>query len=1010
MKLKYILICFFIYSHGSLACEMVSPARHINPDSTEGGLVSSKAKVAPSAYIGYNVKVCDSAWVDGNAKVLDQAMIKGNAWVREFSTVKDRAVIDEHAVLWGNQGFPVLVEGDAHIFGNARIMAGTKISDQSRVYGNVSLTSSQVMGKARVCEKFDLKNETLGDDYFCPQGAYTISNTDVELLSYDLEKINPMKGILKFRFNGYPIVEDASKFKVWLNEELLDSLSIDVRKGTLEVNSYGVELDGINKVALEGVDIYGKVIFLEETEFILGSGVKELTLGEDKGIQDPGLEAKVFYTYDSRTFTGDFEYINGGIRLLNIPQGTIQDDIGVDISGVGDLLYFSDSYNSISSMPSEIDVYSYPEFIDNDLSLTGNLANWDVNHPELVSSESAGDSTHARLYAPEVGSLIVGKRVRLSDSDGGLRLEFSLPSPNKLLVGPLATLEVVIISLLDKRLERRVYQAGVDSITEDHLTIGSLNKGGDYIVFLRLSGAGWKTNENYVLKRASKPKATLTFNPYHFEVENGGEKFQESVLPETEFSEIANCFDNKYKVRTANFKHYFDDDFKFFSAGDLKNLASHIKMNRIFGEMTGTNILRKNLTLTLVVFQNGVKFGEFPLSKCAKEFLELDKSKKKFHYGRRINFVSYLFAIPFQSLKFLDVSTGSKVKIALKALWLDEDDIVQSLLSDEKELRILVSTNRGKKIFGGLDTYDTPRYGMLRTGGDKWLLPSVSRKTEEILDANPSWGLNDGSKLNGGKFKPHKEHKTGTDIDIGNDFNFLSIESFANVDESKRKKIWLNQLSQIERFLSNVQDDYPYFENIFLTRELTLIDKKTDEKVVKIDPRFVDSYFENRCFNGRFISLRMNKEDRSLLTHSTGHHDHLHISFNDVEDVSGAITLIKSLEPSKETYSFDRIAITYDANKLKLSPHDNKDSLFKDKAILWRVQDGEGYGNFDLQIDYGFWQNGLVKYNHERPTFNSSNIYWLYATIADTTNGGCVEYKAKFKINDDKKINVIEVL
>ncbi|MFA7614702.1 MAG: hypothetical protein WCY48_10740 [Candidatus Caldatribacteriota bacterium] len=943
---------------------------------------------------------------------MDRAIIQGNAWIKEFSTVKGNAVVGDNVVVWGNQGYPVVIEGEALVYENARILAGTRISGQSNVYGNVSLTSSEVSEKARVCEKFDLKNEMLEDDYFCPQGAYTISKTTAELLSYDLEKINPMKGFLKFKFNGHSIVEDASKFKVWLNGELLDSISINQRKGILEVNTYGVELDGINKVVLEGVDIYGKVIFLEETEFILGSGFKDLSLGVDnKGIQDSGLEAKLTYKYDSRGFTGEFEYIAGGIRLLNIPQGAIQDDIGVEISGVGDLLYFSESYNSISSMPSEIDVYSYPEFIDNDLSLTGNLANWDVSHPEMVFSESVGDSTQARLNAPDVGRLVVGKRVRLLDSDGGLRVELSLPSPNKLLIGPLATLEVVIISLRDKRLEQRVYQTGIDSITEDRLTIGSLNKGGDYIVFLRLSGAGWKSEENYVLKRVSKPKATLTFRPYHFEVENKSAEPLDNKLPMTDFSNVVECSNQKYNLTSGHFSYYFDNEFKFLSAGELKDLAYTVSENRIFGEMSGTNIPRKNLTLTLAIFQGGVKFGEFPLSKCAKEFLSQDMSEKSFSYGRKTNFVSYLFAIPFESLKLLHVSNGSKVKIALKAEWVNEEGIFQSQFSDEKELTILVSTNRGKKIFGGIDTYDTPKKGMLRTGGDKWLLPSVSKKTEEILDANPTWGLNDGSKLNGGRFKPHEEHRVGTDIDIGNDFNFVTIESFAEVNESKRKALWQSQLSQIERFLNSVESQYPYIKNIFLTRKLT--DKEEGRKKVKFDPRFVDSYFENRCLNGRFISLEMKKNYRSLLTHSSGHYDHLHIGFNDVNDFNGSINHIPITKPLKEDYTLDKVAITPVGNKLELTPfeNENENSLFADKVILWRVQDGEGYGKPDLHIDYGRWVKGEVEYTDpNKPTFNSSDIYWLYVTIADPASGGCIDYSAKFRLSDDKKIKMIEVL
>src|SRR5690554_4935825 len=157
MKIIYLLIILLLHPFGSYACEMISPVRHTNPDSTVGGLVSSKAKVSPTAYIGYDAKVCDSAWVDGNARILDRAIIQGNAWIKEFSTVKGNAVVGDNVVVWGNQGYPVVIEGEASVYENARILAGTRISGQSNVYGNVSLTSSEVSEKARVCEKFDLK-------------------------------------------------------------------------------------------------------------------------------------------------------------------------------------------------------------------------------------------------------------------------------------------------------------------------------------------------------------------------------------------------------------------------------------------------------------------------------------------------------------------------------------------------------------------------------------------------------------------------------------------------------------------------------------------------------------------------------------------------------------------------------------------------------------------------------------------------------------------------------------
>lgn len=128
-----------------------------------------------------------------------------------------------------------------------------------------------------------------------------------------------------------------------------------------------------------------------------------------------------------------------------------------------------------------------------------------------------------------------------------------------------------------------------------------------------------------------------------------------------------------------------------------------------------------------------------------------------------------------------------------------------------------------------------------------------------------------------------------------------------------------------------------------------------------------------------------------------------------MNNINGSINYIPIVKPLKETYTLDKVAITPVGDKLELTPYENL--LFANKVILWRVQDGEGYGKPDLHIDYGRWEKGGIVYTDpNKPTFNSSNIYWLYVTIADPANGGCIDYTAKFKISDDKKIKMIEVL
>lgn len=97
------------------------------------------------------------------------------------------------------------------------------------------------------------------------------------------------------------------------------------------------------------------------------------------------------------------------------------------------------------------------------------------------------------------------------------------------------------------------------------------------------------------------------------------------------------------------------------------------------------------------------------------------------------------------------------------------------------------------------------------------------------------------------------------------------------------------------------------------------------------------------------------------------------------------------------------MAITPVRNKLELTFY--KNSLFVDKVYF-----GES------KVEKVKWSGltgatTVVSYaDDSKPTFNSSNIYWLYVTIADLASGGCIDYRAQFELGNNKNIRVLEVL
>lgn len=88
-------------------------------------------------------------------------------------------------------------------------------------------------------------------------------------------------------------------------------------------------------------------------------------------------------------------------------------------------------------------------------------------------------------------------------------------------------------------------------------------------------------------------------------------------------------------------------------------------------------------------------------------------------------------------------------------------------------------------------------------------------------------------------------------------------------------------------------------------------------------------------------------------------------------------------------------------NRLKVSPRSQKS--FDDKIILWRIQDKEGFLDFNAHIDYGHWLGNKVDYSIKNMTsLNGSDVYWIYVTVGDTKTGQCLQHEVKVRVLDNK--------
>src|SRR5690606_7532875 len=144
-----------------------------------------------------------------------------------------------------------------------------------------------------------------------------------------------------------------------------------------------------NTVRLIGFDQFGKKIILDDVQFVVGSGTISINLSNNLNIVDDSISLKVIYKNEKREYLGLIEHDDGVLYLLNVPISSEErpdEKFEVFLEGIGEKIFFSETFLSLSSIEDNVEVSLYPDFVNNDLSLNNDLSSWEVSPPERVKT------------------------------------------------------------------------------------------------------------------------------------------------------------------------------------------------------------------------------------------------------------------------------------------------------------------------------------------------------------------------------------------------------------------------------------------------------------------------------------------------------------------------------------------------------------------------------------------------------------------------------------------------
>lgn len=978
------LFCALLFSLKAFSCEMASPVRHTNPDGTQGGLVSKGAKVEASVFIGFNARVCDQAWADGNAKILDNAIVSENAWVRENSIIKEHAVVSGEAVVWGGLHSPALVSGFSRVYGNARILAGTSISEYAKVFGSVSLEDSQVYGQAEVCLGAYIKEEEINSNYFCT-ALDNSSKESFALINFDEKKINSLQDRILIESTN-DLSEDTRFFGVTINGESLPIENIEVFRNRLSLGHQNLLRDGLNTISVSGRDKYHKEIEVQTFTLVVGSLEKTILLSSV-----PVLAAKASAIIHGVDYELPVRIIANGIKLTSLPVDAGKFNIKLNI--LSQDAYLTENYFS-DDLPDAVELSPIPKFTNNITAIGSDLNSWTISDPNRV--EVLTDGVKLSFAGEE---LVLIKTFQLSASESSLSFGLSAIEAASLFDSSLEV-EVTYLSRGSRKIQSKTMllselaqvSTALKSFSIGYTKNSERSEDVTFAIRLRSLIAGAAIPQEIQLGNGKKKTVDMSFIPQTMSVLNKKTapvnllaRNKSYPLPDVD------CSSGSYSVANTTAFLPNIEDIKFLSAGVPYSLVKY-KENRIYGRLSFKKLKREEIEeIRLVIWQYDPRLNEprlvtARLSPCQlKRFEDADA-------GSAISFVTEkdisrpLFAIPSLDLMNFDTSPGQKVVIYTEAD-IHTSTGIETIESDPLALTVLKSPFGGPELtYGTEEDYDSAAKEIVRTGGDKWILPAYAQMlTDIVLNGSQLpyfWDYGDLAKLNGGTFLGHREHTDGRDADVK--FRKIDVPGVGKVEfnypELRTDDQWREFLNAFENFLIRMKEKYKFIQDIYLTR----VDKNIDGS------KWLNIRFANRCFEDmRLIQFERAKREGSLVMDMPGHWHHAHIKFNEVDEATG-----KAAEYSldaKPTDDLDNFFFELDSNgeNLKITPQ-SSDQL-KDKYIAWRFQDIDGYDDFTMKVELGPKTISGKKATAQISKLSNLPKRFIKLTIAYRKSGACVQ-------------------
>lgn len=988
--MKWVIVFILILSgKQTLACNLTSPLRHINPDKSVGGLVSSMAKVEPTAFIGYNAKVCDQAWVDGNAIVLDFAIIKENAWVRSYTKIRNFSIIAGDSYLQGNFNDEVVIAERSNISGTAKILQGTNISGDSKISAGPVIKNSSIFGKAVICESHNLNDVEVGDDYFCSNQVY--SDDEIRLSSYRVDQTNLRSEILQASLLKTKFSLDKRVFKILINDTEIEEEKFEISSNKIIIDTDDYQRNGWNEIIITGRDQYGKKVALTDRQYLLGDIQKIIQV--ESLIENEDFKVEIEFENELHKIKGIAAYQQGSIVLEGLTEEL--DNYKVKIIGVSSNSLIDETFSSYSELPEIIQSYNFSNFIENDMSIE-NLDSWKISHPSNVSIKSSNGKNYIEIDSPD-NRFEMSKRFKTSNTQHSLKVGFDLPDVSSLL-SENSEIVIKLVDFKNKKIESYTYGLGVNEELSKSITKSNI-RDSEIGFYLRLEPSLRVKNSfsPLIIRSTIFPEIAVTFNPFHLNAFNA----KESNKPITKYDNYS-CEDKAFSIGpTSNTQGSIDKNFNFLSVGYVGDMFGDVKFNRIWGTLKISGVYKENIDvdkIKLIGVQDGnIKF-ELPLARCAKELFGKMNAYSEVNFPENLNLVGYLFELPLDNLFNLNLNDGSKISLFVKVKINGRFQFID--FSNEVSLTLLANPLVPKaKWYSLVDHYDSPTKSILRTGGDKWILPGYSNYLSNVLSKNSTWLINDMSKSNGGDFRGHLAHKDGNDVDLRfkeNEviFNFSAYPQFANPTEA-----WKKALSKIESFILNTDNEYHVIDKYFLTREQKEVGKSPGTWSQKINKRAVMSKLEYRCVGNskkRYIDMT-SKEERSLIQHFEDHYDHLHLRFNKDNDYK--VKVIEPTPPSEVVLS----DLWFEFNNqglLKVYPKNS--SSFNGLKVLWRLQQS-GFDEPFQYVQFGKWFKNSITFDESSDKINKTILDTIYLTVADINTGGCLGWTLKIDMNLEKK-------